>query len=90
MTATQLFQQFVNGLYELEPSNGGPLTRADYDRLHELSIIVYDVLSPYIRDENEYYVEGRHEPDVEFDYHAVDDAKFERMEAGYEEVWSSQ
>lgn len=91
MTATQFIQQFTEGVRALHAD--GVIDDNYYEMLmYGTRPSLERMLATALFDEAEYYAddESEHERDVEYDFHALDDAKFERIELGYEEVWSSQ
>lgn len=88
MTATQFVEQFITGIYDL--AEAGVVPEATLVEVYSNVLpLLRSALEPALTDEREYYEEGP-VMDIEYDFHALDDAKFERIESGYEEVWSSQ
>lgn len=84
MTAAQFYTQFINNLLDLR--DDGVLTQEDLDRIGDAVIpVLRDVLAPAIADEVAHYEDGRPEDDVEYDFHAVDDAKFDAAVESYEQ-----
>lgn len=86
MTATQFLNEFLANITTLYMD--GVINSVQYHGLHEFVVPELEsVLRTAVADETDYY---ESEYDAEHDFHALDDARFERIEREYEGVWTSQ
>lgn len=79
MTATQFITQFLDGIQSLYMN--GVINSTQFSGILDTVLpVLEDALSVAIFDEDDYY----HELDIEYDFHALDDAKFEAIEESYD------